>query len=817
MVRAKFRLAAYLILDLFLLTLALCNLPSVFERATVPFVAEEKQDRLVVHRITRFEACSELKEGDRILLWNQQRVESVDGIQFFSDLSSIGKKVSLRFARGEHESTTEVTLIPFYESLRFVIVMTIVGFIIWCMGVFVAFNRLDGHAAYSLHWALIGLAVAILFTQGKISLTNLYSIVSRIGLLISYLLTAALFFFFTAVYPRNKLGSIGLKAIWIFVPALASAGATIYSFTEAVQSPSALESYLQAYDIYHIVLAVFVVGIIVSILDSYVRARSAEDRSRLQWILWGVVVGQTPYLLFIIVPQILRLKDWIPEEYAAVFLLATPFSFAVSFVKYRFLDVEVMINRSIVYVLLTLFIGLIYALVVILGTSLVSGENVFGEYLVVLLVSIIIALLLNPLRLYLQNIVDETLFPARVNFSRAVAQLTDVLRAVLSIEDLADNIVQSCVIAVPIGSIAFYTRENSAFRCRSFRGTIQRMQIDVSNGFLEQIASVNPIVASAGLKRSEGGLDSTRVESLQEIGFALCVPLRSETKGLHGFIAASPRRENERFTKEEIDLLKTIAAQASEALERLLLQKKVILEQEERQRIEELNRLKSYFVATASHELRTPLTSICMFVETLQHGSIRSERKRREYLRIIDQETQRLSRLIDNVLDFSRVERGVKEYSMTSTDIQHIAKRAVMAMEYQFEKRGVKLHTSIPKRLPRMNADGDALEEAIINLLSNALKYAGQKKEAGLKVALHRKELIIQVSDKGKGIHQKDFPRIFNAYYRVKESNQIKGMGLGLSLVKHIVEAHNGTIEVQSELGKGSRFTIHLPLTKKGR
>jgi signal transduction histidine kinase len=817
MMRAKLHLAAYLVLDLFLLIAALSNLPAVFERAKAPFAVEKSGDRLAVSHVYNAEACPALKQGDRILSWNQYEVTSMDGMEFLSDLSSIGEKVTFRLERGESIITAEAILVPFYESLRFVIVMIIVGFVIWGTAIFVAFNRLDGPAAYSLHWALMSLAAAVLFTQGKISSTDVFSIISRLGLLISYLLAAALFFLFTTVYPRNKLGSMGLKASVIFLPALASTAATIYFFIEAIKSHYVIESYLQMYGVYHFVLAIFVIAIIASVVDSYVHARSTEDRLRLQWILWGGVVGLSPFLLFIIVPQILFSRDWIPEEFAAVFLLATPFSFAVSFVKYRLLDVEVMINRSIVYALLTLFIGLIYALMVILGISVIGGEIIFTEYLVVLLVTLLIAWLLNPLRHRLQRIIDETLFPARVNFRRIVTHLTTTLRTALSADELANAVVQGCIRAVPVSSIAFYTLEDDTLKCRCSHGLIRKIQTDVSSVPLKRIDSGNLFVVSTAPHTPEGEIDFMHADWLQKIGFVQCIPLLSETKSLHGIIAASPRSDSRRFTTEEIDLLKTIAAQASEVLERLLLQKKVILEQEERQKIEELNRLKSYFVATVSHELRTPLTSICMFAETLQHGNIRNEKQRREYVKIIDQETQRLSRLIDNVLDFSRVERGIKEYSMAPTDVRQVIKRAAATMKYQFEKQGVQLRVSASKAFPKINADGDALEEAVINLLSNAVKYSGRKKKVRLKALYGRNELVIRVTDRGRGIPKKDIPQIFNPYYRVKEANRIKGMGLGLSLVKHIVEAHNGTIEVRSELGKGSRFTIHLPLTQKGR
>jgi signal transduction histidine kinase len=814
MAQLKFRFIVYLLLDVLLLALAVCNLPTVFERAKVPFVVDHQGDQLVVEQIIHPESCSALKEKDRILLWNQYEVKSIDAVEFLSDLSSIGEKITLRIERKEIMSETEITLVPFYESPRFVIVMIIVGFIIWCMAVFVAINRLDGPAAYSLHWALISLAVAILLTQGKISLSNVYLIVSRVGLLFSYLLAAGLFFFFTTIYPYNKLGAIKLKLGFIFFPIVATIAATVFFFIEAVESPVAIDSYLWSYEIYHIVLAIFAIGIIVSVIHSYIHAQSTENRSRLQWILWGFVVGEAPFLLFIIVPQILFTKDWIPEEYANVFLLAMPFSFALSFAKYRLFDVQVIINRSIVYTILSIFIGLTYVLIVVLGTSLISGEIVFTQYLTILLITLLIAWILNPLRQRLQRVVDETLFPARVNYRRTITHVADMLHKVLSVNELAQCIVKNSIEAVQLRSMAFYALEEKLLLMKYSHGGIVYNNIEIPSIFKGNEISEQPIALPSVLGSAEEEVDTSHSEWLKKIGFDLCIPMISESGVLHGMICASPRIENNRLTHEEIELLNTIAVQASEVLGRLVLQKQVILEQEERQKVEELNKLKTYFVSSVSHELQTPLTSIRMFAETLRQEKIHSKNKQRKYLEIIDQESERLSRLIDNVLDFSQVERGVKGYLFADIDVRQVVKKALSALRYQFEQSEIKLQVKIANSLPTIKADADALEEVFINLLSNAIKYSGSRKEVALRVQHTRKELVIQVTDKGVGIPQNELDRIFVPFHRVTETKQLKGMGLGLSLVKHIVGAHNGTIEVQSELGKGSTFTIHLPLNR---
>jgi two-component system phosphate regulon sensor histidine kinase PhoR len=258
-------------------------------------------------------------------------------------------------------------------------------------------------------------------------------------------------------------------------------------------------------------------------------------------------------------------------------------------------------------------------------------------------------------------------------------------------------------------------------------------------------------------------------------------------------------------------LLNALAVQAAETIDRLLLQKKIIMEQEERLRVEELNRLKSYFVSSVSHELRTPLTSIQLFAETLKSGKIKSQRRKKEYYDIIYRESERLSRLIDSVLDFSRVERGTKEYHFTLIDPQKIIQNAVDFFQNQLKDKGITFAVQIAQPIPTMRGDGDALEEVVINLLSNAVKFSQKGKKVTLRLHAERDRIILVVEDKGIGIPAEDLAKIFEPFYRVRTDQQIPGMGLGLQLVKHIVDAHHGTIDVASTPGKGSRFTVSLP------
>jgi len=223
---------------------------------------------------------------------------------------------------------------------------------------------------------------------------------------------------------------------------------------------------------------------------------------------------------------------------------------------------------------------------------------------------------------------------------------------------------------------------------------------------------------------------------------------------------------------------------------------------------------RSRFVSAVSHELKTPLTAIRMFAEALQLGGSPDPQMLNEYLQTIVHESERLTRLLNNVLDFSKIERGRKEYRRISSDLGGIADAAVRTMRHPLEQQRITLNLEIQEDLPEAHLDPDAVEQAILNLLSNAMKYSGGSREIGLRVAREDGQAVIEVSDRGIGIPPEEQRKIFHQFYRVSSGNNeaIPGTGLGLTLVRHVAEGHGGRVTVESIPGQGSIFTIRLPL-----
>ena len=228
----------------------------------------------------------------------------------------------------------------------------------------------------------------------------------------------------------------------------------------------------------------------------------------------------------------------------------------------------------------------------------------------------------------------------------------------------------------------------------------------------------------------------------------------------------------------------------------------------------EMAQVKSDFVANVSHDLKTPLSVIRMFGETLEMGRVTDERRRHEYYRVISREAERLSRLIDNVLDFSRIERGRRRYDLAPTRVEPLLRETLDAFAYPLEQQGFKVDLTVAGDLPEVAMDAEAIGQALANLIDNAIKYSADDRVLTVEGRVEHGELLLAVADRGIGIPAGEQSRIFEKFYRVGRSDTQgrRGSGVGLALVRHVAEAHGGRVTVESAPGAGSRFTLRLPV-----
>ena len=337
-----------------------------------------------------------------------------------------------------------------------------------------------------------------------------------------------------------------------------------------------------------------------------------------------------------------------------------------------------------------------------------------------------------------------------------------------------------------------FARDLDALRQDIFEATLGGLESPTIVAILDHQG--RPVYSRASLDRAERVLSVTFREGLPSWSVAVYLPP-----------GASPRQTVRRqvviFTAAFGALLLVILAG-------------LVLAWRLMRREAEMAQLKSDFVANVSHDLKTPLSVIRMFGETLEMGRVTDAARRQEYYRVITRESERLSRLIDNVLDFSRIEGGRRTYDIVPTAVEPLIRDTLEAFAYPLAQGGFKVETRVAPDLPEVPMDTDAVGQALANLIDNAIKYSRHRRAIAVDAVLVHGELAISVADEGMGIPAEEQRKIFEKFYRVgrSETQGRRGTGVGLALVKHVAEAHHGRVTVESQAGAGSRFTLWLPV-----
>jgi two-component system phosphate regulon sensor histidine kinase PhoR len=227
--------------------------------------------------------------------------------------------------------------------------------------------------------------------------------------------------------------------------------------------------------------------------------------------------------------------------------------------------------------------------------------------------------------------------------------------------------------------------------------------------------------------------------------------------------------------------------------------------------LHKLQTVRQDFVSNVSHELRTPLTSLKLLVETLTDGAIKDEKQAEHFLQQMNMEIDNLTQIVQELLDLSKIESGRVPLRRKATDPRALAEAAIERMRLQAERAGIEMQTDLPKNLPKANADSSRIEQVIVNLLHNAIKFTNPGGRIKISTGVDGHNILFSVEDSGIGISENDLERIFERFYKTDRARASGGTGLGLSIARHIVESHGGSIWATSQPGKGSTFMFTIP------
>lgn len=804
--------------DAFIFVICILGIYHLFEKSWIGVGLVYQSGQIAVRYLDNEQTQNFLQKGDIIIVLDNQKVTNIEDLEFICDSHRIGDDLIIEVLRKENEIAASIKLVP-YNSISYLIILFIVGCIFFFLGLFVLTRAPDDNVSNIFHWISITVSIHIMTTWGNLAVEpRIIGILMRGIFLFASSLTPILFVHLSFIFPRTKWGNYYKVIRPFYVLALFSSVLLTINFIYCLNPPllGRFNQFMFYYNLGRWIFAIFLIFGVANFIHSYFRAIEESERRKLRWVILGLAIGPLSFVFLWQIPQTFYSVGLVSEEIILLLSTITPLAFAISIIRYHILDIDYLFNRSSVYFLAITVILIIYTSMVGITAVLVGTFTTKISVLVSAVAAVIIAILFEPARRAAQKLVDRKFFRVRYNYRLAQRKFSEEMNRSLDIRFLADYLVDNLEKLLQLKRISFFLYSELDDRWMLLA---QRNWVYISPRLLDQLIqysyhSKQHIIATARYLEQGIQFEEADKEFCKNNKIALALPIRLENTKTIGFLILSCKKSKSMFSVEDVDLLKTITGQIGLAIERIRLQQSLILQNAETKRLDELSTLKSYFVSSVSHELQTPLTSIRMFAELLKTKKKLPEDKRKEYLSIIEGESERLSRLIKNVLDFSRVERGVKEYRFAATNLIDVIKKSLQSMKYQLRENGFELQTKIPEDPLIISIDSDAIVEALTNLISNAIKYSLDNKHIFISVTCDKNFATIQVKDKGVGISTEDKDKIFDTFYRAEDVKiqSMGGAGLGLTLVQHIVEAHNGRIEVESEPGRGSTFILFLPL-----
>ncbi len=701
-------------------------------------------------------------------------------------------------------------LVPYYARSAYPSICLLIGLLSIGLGVLTFGLRPADLKARIFYWLALCFAAVLVIVSGEYNIHPMRwsTYLPTFCFILCYALVPALLLHFSLSFSPP---SYRVKRTLLYLPGLFFAAVQEGLFLSAYLLPSLrpLRLYSQWYFVFRIYLAVYILAALLHLGRAYRQSQIEEPRSQIKWIFFGLTVGVTPFLFLYQLPRVLNLSVQLSEEASNIFFIIIPVAVAIAIVRYRLMDITLVINRSLVYSLLTIFIVGLYLFVVQVAqnllTRLIPVRQVYFSAAGVFLA----AMAFHPAQKRIQDFVDRAFFRQRYDYRRLVFDFNERARHFAAADRLAGYFLQEVRRALQVEKMGLAIH----FRSQAGEGGEVPLRLGDPLGLDRLTALAGRDGARVWARRAAvqtGDLVDFSEEKALEgeaVDLALALPLSAGVGS--GWLALGKKRSGQRYGRDDIELLRTMAAEMSVHLERIRLQEEVIYERASIEKLDELNRLKTEFISSVSHELRTPMSAIQGLAEVLQAGKLKGKEEKERYLNLMVTESGRLSRFLQNVLDFGRIEQGAKAYQFQTADLRVIVAEAVDIFRGALESQGFRLSLRLPDHPVERSVDPDAIKQALINLIDNAMKYSEGQKTIDVELRAGQ-EAEILVRDGGIGIAPEDLPRIFDQFFRAEKAARLcaQGAGLGLKITRLIMEAHGGEVRVDSREGRGSTFRL---------
>ena len=480
---------------------------------------------------------------------------------------------------------------------------------------------------------------------------------------------------------------------------------------------------------------------------------------------------------------------------------------AYAIVKYRLMDISIVIKKGTVYTYLSLLVLIPCMLFIIFAQRFFFGKINYAFSGLVFVVFSVAAILFLKIKSKVEESIEKTLFKTKYEHKKTLTKLSKIVISFLDERKLFKKTSNIFIQDLKIESISFFLldKRKGAYILRAFRNLSPKIRkFPQDDIFFKWLKENGQIIVKEELERFiDDPKNKLIVERLNSLESEVCIPLITRGE-LIGIVNLGKKKSGDMYSHEDLELLANFANQAAIALENARLYKDMKKTQFLMRRTDRLAALGS-LTAGLAHEIRNPLVAVNTFLQLLPERFEDNE-FREEFLKLTTSEVERITNLVNNLLDFARP----SEPKLSKTDVNEIIKKVIDLIRVTAKKKDVIINTKLEK-IPQTMLDEEQIKQVFLNILLNAIEAISNKGTISVTTISIQKNGLeyvqAKIEDTGKGIPKKILERIFDPFFTTKE----KGSGLGLSISHHIVQEHNGFIEVESKLGKGTAFFVNLP------
>jgi len=749
-------------------------------------------------------------EEQRLIQIEDIKIEKKIDTEFILSRRSAGESLTFYVEENGKVKKIQGGLIAYYSQYPFPIIYLVIGCFCVIMAFVVFFLRPEELRARLFYWCALVFSFASIINGGFYCLREAWpSYIPGILHNVFYPLSLALLLHFSLTFVRLKV-----KALYflIYLPTALIVIAWEYTFLKAGLSSSieVFRQYQSVVFIHRFYVIFYVLLIFFVFFLGYKKSYLEEQKAQIKWILYGLIFGVGPFILLYQAPRILINRTLISEELSGVFFAFLPVAFTFSIIKFKLMNIELIINRSVVYAILTIFTVSIYLLSIQVIQTLFSKSLPIQQEVVTVIAALAVAVAFHPARKKIQDFVDKSFFRLSYDYRKSILSFNERAHRMAHTDHLVNFFLTKVNKTIPLEYVGFFVCSSRTAEPEIFLEIGGHKALDT---FKSKILGRDQIFGRRRSVQTELGIDFSAESWMEENNLEMVLPVPFRSMELFGFLVLGKKKSGAKYSRDDIELLLTMTETLALNLERIRLLEEVVYERAEKEKFDELNRLKTEFISNVSHEIRTPMSSIQSMSEILQQKKIKDREKQDELLNLMTDECGRLSRFLHNILDYGKIEQKVKAYTFQETDVCLVVEQVLKMFSYKLRSLRFVLKKHLPHKSVLINIDPDSIKQALTNLIDNAIKYSSDKREISVRIVEKSDEVNIQVQDKGIGIPEEEQKLIFNGFHRMSEAQRLapKGVGLGLKIVKHIMEAHGGEIHVQSKRGEGSTFVLVFP------